>query len=250
MADATIIAAIGAGVASFLSPCVLPLLPGYLSLMSGYSVQELSTGKVSMRKVVLGTLLFVAGFTMVFVALGAGATSLSRFLLTNNRTFTVIAGFVVVAMGLFVALTAVWNPNFMMPFMKDRRIEVRPSRFGSFAPPIMGAAFAFGWTPCIGPFLAAAFTLGASSDTVGRGMVVLFFYSMGLGVPFLASALLMAKAFSFFNFVKRHITSINVASGVLLALFGLLMVTGRITDLSRWFSDLLINLGLDGLADV
>jgi cytochrome c-type biogenesis protein len=114
----------------------------------------------------------------------------------------------------------------------------------------MGAAFAFGWTPCIGPFLASALLLGASEDTVFQGMVVLFFYSLGLGIPFLLTSLLLAKAFSAFAWVKRYLTQITVVSGMLLALFGVLLVTGEITQLSAWFSDLLVRLGLEDLADV
>jgi cytochrome c-type biogenesis protein len=193
--------------------------------------------------------LFVLGFSLVFVVLfGAAASSLGRAL--SGHVFTVVAGWVIVVMGVFIVVTSVWNPRFLLPFMKDRRKEVRPSRLGVFAPPVMGMAFAFGWTPCIGPFLTAAIALGASEDTMGRGMLVLAFYSLGLGIPFLLSALLLAKAFSFFDGVKRFLTPISVASGLLLAGFGLLLVTGRIVDLNAWFSRLLVRLGLDGLADV
>lgn len=238
------------GAISFLSPCVLPLLPGYLSLMSGYTVQELAEGKASFRKVFVGTALFVLGFTAVFVSLGAIATSLGDFLRSNLNTFTRIAGFVVIAMGLFIAVTAIWNPRFLLPFMRERRVEVRPSRLGKFAPPVMGAAFAFGWTPCIGPVLGAIFSIAASEDTVGRGMFLLFMYSMGLGIPFLLAALAMTKAFSFFTWVRKYVRAINVASGLLLALFGVLMVTNKVVQLSSWFTELLVKLGLDGLAAI
>jgi cytochrome c-type biogenesis protein len=249
VADPTLLAAILAGAASFLSPCVLPLLPGYLSLMSGYSTRELAEGDVSMWRVARATGLFVLGFSLVFVVLfGAAASSLGRAL--SGHVFTVVAGWVIVVMGVFIVVTSVWNPRFLLPFMKDRRKEVRPSRLGVFAPPVMGMAFAFGWTPCIGPFLTAAIALGASEDTMGRGMLVLAFYSLGLGIPFLVSALLLAKAFSFFDGIKRFLTPISIASGLLLAGFGLLLVTGRIVDLNAWFSRLLVRLGLDGLADV
>ncbi|MGI9584882.1 MAG: cytochrome c biogenesis CcdA family protein [Acidimicrobiia bacterium] len=243
----SIIAALFAGAASFLSPCVLPLLPGYVSLMSGYDMQELAEGNVKMSRVVGRTGLFVLGFTSVFVALGATATSLSGFL--NQSIFTTIAGWAIIAMGLFIAVTAVWTPSFLLPVMKDRRVESSGARrLGMFGPPVMGAAFAFGWTPCIGPFLASALLLGANGDTVAEGMVVLFFYSVGLGVPFLLTSLLLAKAFSAFNWVKKYLTQITVVSGLMLAFFGVLMVTGRIVDLSAWFSDILISLGLEDLA--
>lgn len=245
----SIIAALFAGAASFISPCVLPLLPGYVSLMSGYDMNELSEGDVSMKRVVGRTGLFILGFTVVFVALGATATSLSSIL--SQNVFTVVAGWAIIAMGLFIAITAVWTPQWLLPVMKDRRVESSGARrLGVFGPPVMGAAFAFGWTPCIGPFLASALLLGASEDTVFQGMVVLFFYSLGLGIPFLLTSLLLAKAFSAFAWVKRYLTQITVVSGMLLALFGVLLVTGEITQLSAWFSDLLVRLGLEDLADV
>ena len=163
----------------------------------------------------------------------------------------VAAGWVIVAMGLFIAITAVWTPSWLLPMMKDRRIESSGARrLGLFGPPVMGAAFAFGWTPCIGPFLASALLLGANEETVGEGMLVLAFYAIGLGIPFLLTSLLLAKAFSAFNWVTRYLTQITVASGVLLAFFGVLLITGQITTLSAWFSDLLIRLGLEDLADV
>ncbi len=249
MDNVTLIAAVFAGAASFFSPCVLPLLPGYLSLMSGYSMQELASGEVSLWRVTRSTLLFVAGFSLVFVIVfGAAATTLGQTL--NGPGFRTASGIVIILMGLFIAVTAVWNPTFLLPLMRERRVEMKPSRFGSFAPPVMGAAFAFGWTPCVGPFLTAALTLGANSDTVGRGMVVLLFYSLGLGVPFLVSSVALAGAFSAFDRIKRYLTPITVASGVFLALFGVLLLTGRITDLNAWFSDLLIRLGLENLAEV
>ncbi len=247
--EASLIAALLAGAASFLSPCVLPLLPGYVSLMSGYDMAELSEGNVSMKRVVGRTGLFVLGFSTVFVGLGATATSLSGFL--NQSIFTTIAGWLIIAMGLFIAITAVWTPSWLLPVLKDRRMESSgASKLGLAGPPVMGAAFAFGWTPCIGPFLASALLLGANSDTVAEGMLVLLFYSIGLGIPFLLTSLLLAKAFSAFNWVKRYLTQITVVSGLMLAFFGYLMVSGQIVNLSAWFSDLLINLGLDGLAEV
>jgi cytochrome c-type biogenesis protein len=247
--DPTLIAAVFAGAASFLSPCVLPLLPGYLSLMSGYSTHQIAAGEVSMWRVVRATVLFIAGFSLVFVILFGGAASTLGRILQGN-VYTLIAGWVIIVMGIFIAVTAVWTPSFLLPFMKDRRVEVRPSRFGVWASPVMGMAFAFGWTPCIGPFLTAAIALGSDAETIGRGMLVLAFYSIGLGVPFLVAALLLAKAYRVFNGIKRYLTPISVVSGLLLAGFGLLMVTGHISDLNRWFSDLLVRLGLERLAEV
>lgn len=246
MTEVSIIAALLAGAASFVSPCVLPLLPGYIALISGYSLPELSEGNVSMKRVVGMTALFVFGFTAVFVALGATATSISSLL--NRSIFTSLAGWVIIVMGLFIAFTAVWTPSVLLPFMRERRIDPnKAQRFGYFGPPVMGAAFAFGWTPCIGPFLGSALLLGSQADTVGQGMLVLLFYSVGLGVPFLVTSLLLAKAFSAFNWFKRYITPITITSGLLLAAFGVMMVTGNIGRLSNFFFDVLEAVGLEGL---
>jgi cytochrome c-type biogenesis protein len=250
--DTSLVAAVLAGAASFLSPCVLPLLPGYLSLMSGYSTREIAEGSASMWKVSRATLLFVAGFTLVFVVLfGGAASSLGRLLQEN--VFTTIAGWVIIVMGLFIVVTAVWQPDFLLPVMKDRRKDVRPSKFGAFAPPVMGMAFAFGWTPCIGPFLGAAITLGLNAETsgdTGRAMLVLGFYSLGLGIPFLISSLLLAKSFSLVNGIKRYLTPISIFSGLLLAGFGVLMVTGNVNTLSSFFASVLRWLGLESLTTV
>lgn len=235
---------------SFVSPCVLPLLPGYMSLMSGYSAEELQTGQASLRRMFRVTSLFVLGFTLVFVALGATATSFGRFLLRNQSTTLIVAGWFVIGMGLFIAVTAVWNPRVLMPFLQERRLEVRPSRLGGWAPPLMGVAFGFGWTPCIGPVLASIFTIAAAQDTVYQGMVLLFFYSLGLGVPFLLTSIGMTKAFGAFTALRRWLRPINVASGLLLAVFGVLMVTGQLTALSRWFTELLESIGLDSLSTI
>ncbi len=246
----SLLVAFAFGALSFVSPCVLPLLPGYLSLMSGYSAADLQEGKASTGRMIRVTLLFIGGFTAVFVALGAGATSFGSFLLRNQVEALRIAGWVVIAMGLFIAISAVWNPQLLMPLMRERRVDVRPSKLGPWAPPVMGAAFGFGWTPCIGPVLAAIFTLSATQDTVGQGMLLLFAYSMGLGIPFLAASIGMSKAFTTFGWFKRHLRTINAASGVLLASFGVLMITGRLTDLSRWAIDFLDSVGLESISTI
>lgn len=239
IASVNIVAAFVFGALSFLSPCVLPLLPGYLSMMSGYSAADLAEGKASTRRMLRVTLLFVLGFTIVFVALGATATGLGRTLLRNQDAITTWAGWIVVAFGVFIAVSALWNPRLLMPFVRERRLEVRPSQLGAWAPPVMGVAFGFGWTPCIGPTLAAILTVAGTQDTVAEGMVLLFVYSMGLGVPFVLAGLGMTKAYGSFGWFKRHFTVITVTSGVLLAVFGVLMVTGKLVELNRWFQEIL-----------
>jgi len=234
----SLLAAFGFGALSFLSPCVLPLLPGYLSMMSGYSAADLGEGKASTRRMLRVTLLFVAGFTVVFVLLGAAATTLGRALLRNQQAFTKGAGWFVVAMGLFLAITAVLAPRFMLPLMRERRIEVKPSRLGGWAPPLMGVAFGFGWTPCIGPTLGSILALtavGREGTTVAAGMVLLGTFSLGIGLPFVLAGLGMGLAIRLFARFRRYLRPITVVSGLLLAGFGVLMVTGRLLDLNRWF---------------
>ncbi|HEX5631022.1 MAG TPA: cytochrome c biogenesis protein CcdA [Acidimicrobiia bacterium] len=239
IAGVNIVAAFVFGALSFLSPCVLPLLPGYLSMMSGYSASELSTGQAAMGRMLRVTLLFVAGFTIVFVILGATATSIGRSLLRESGTITTIAGWVIIGFGLFIAVSAIWNPRLLGPLMREKRLEVRPSRLGGWAPPVMGVAFGFGWTPCIGPTLGAILTVAGTQETVAEGMFLLFVYSMGLGVPFVLSGIGMTRAYAAFGWFKRHFKVITATSGLLLAFFGVLMVTGRLVDLNQWFQRVL-----------
>ena len=186
----------------------------------------------------------------MFVALGASATAFGNWLLRNQNQALQIAGWVVIAMGIFIAVSAVSNSKLLMPLMRERRMEVRPSKLGAWAPPVMGVAFGFGWTPCIGPVLAAIFTLSAAQDTLFEGMALLFAYSMGLGIPFLAASVGMTKAFSTFGWFKRHLRTINAASGVLLAGFGVLMITGGLADLSRWAIDFMDTIGLRRISNI
>lgn len=235
IASVNVFAAFFFGTLSFLSPCVLPLLPGYLSMMSGYSAAEFSEGSVSTVRMLRVTALFVLGFTAVFVALGAGATSLGEWLRLNENDLSRIAGWLVIVFGLFIVVSAAWNPTWLMPFMRERRIDVRPSRLGMWAPPVMGAAFGFGWTPCIGPTLGAILTTASVQETVYQGMFLLFVFSLGLGVPFVVAGIGINKAYGALGWIRRHFRPITVVSGALLALFGVLMVTGRLIELNGWF---------------
>lgn len=284
------------GALSFISPCVLPLLPGYLSLMSGYSVSDLQEGRAGTLRMLRATLLFVAGFTAVFMAAGAGATALGGFLVRNQRLTSRISGWLIIIFGaIIVALalsaTGMGNRKVMrrrsetedetvvhssegesvkpvavslrsksvgdrlrtlstgLAFLaRERRLEVRPSRLGGWAPPVMGMAFGFGWTPCIGPVLGAILTLAAAQETVGRGIWLLFIYSMGLGIPFVLAGIGLTKLYSGIRALHKYLLPINIASGLLMIGFGVLFVTGRITVLSGWISDFLIRIGLEWLA--
>lgn len=227
-----LVIAFGAGVISFISPCVLPLLPGYLSMMSGYSATQLDQGEASPRRMTWVILLFIGGFTLVFAALGAGATAISDLLRQNLNTLTRIAGLVIVGFGVLIVAMAVSNRGFLAVLSQERKVHVRPSKMGRLAPPVMGAAFAFGWTPCIGPVLTVILLTAATQETVGQGILLLVTYSIGLGVPFLLAGL---GLFKMFGKLKPYLRPINIASGALLALFGVVMATGSLGDISSWF---------------
>ena len=225
------VVAFGGGMLSFLSPCVLPLVPGYLSLMSGLSAAELAEpDRGTQRHVLRATLLFVAGFTVVFTALFAAASGLGQLLIEHQRGLNQIAGVITIVMGLVIA-------GFVSPrvIQQERRLHVSPSRLGAFAPPVMGMAFAFGWTPCIGPVLAAVLPLAAAQGTLARGVGMLVFYSLGLGVPFIAAGLALGRLTTVFDWVKRHFRVINLVAGLLLVAFGVLLLTSNVTWLSGWF---------------
>jgi cytochrome c-type biogenesis protein len=238
-----LIVAFGAGALSFLSPCVLPLVPGYLSLMSGVKASELSVAtRAEQRTLLRSTLLFVAGFTAVFVALGASASTVGTALHTHQIGLNRVAGGMVILMGLFLA--GLVAPRMLQ---QERRFHVSPAALGSWAPPVMGMAFAFGWTPCIGPTLAVVYSLATAQGTLGRGVLLLLFYSLGLGVPFVAAGLAFGRLTGVFGWVKANFRAINLVSGLLLAAFGILMVTNRVSVLSHGVTDVLDWLGLKRL---
>ena len=227
-----LVVAFGAGVISFVSPCVLPLLPGYLSMMSGYSAAQLEQGEVSTGRMTRVILLFILGFTVVFAALGAAATGFGQFLRDNLDALTRVAGVVIIVFGLLMVAMAVSNRGFLSTMSQERRVHVRPSRLGKWAPPVMGAAFAFGWSPCIGPVLTVILATASVQETLGQGILLLVSYSLGLGVPFLLAGLGLFKVF---GRLKPYLRPINIVSGALLALFGLVMVTGNLFRISTWF---------------
>ncbi|HET9443269.1 MAG TPA: cytochrome c biogenesis protein CcdA [Acidimicrobiales bacterium] len=238
-----LVVAFAAGMLSFLSPCVLPLVPGYLSLMSGVGTADLAVAtKTDTRRLLRSTLLFVGGFTVVFVALGAGASAIGRLLNDHQVGLNQLAGAVVIVMGL--AMAGVVSPRFMQ---RERRVQVSPSKLGSFAAPVMGMAFAFGWTPCLGPVLASVLSLATAEATLGRGVALLLAYSLGLGVPFVLTGVAFGRMTGALDWVKRRARVINLVSGLLLAGFGYLLLTNRLTDMSRELVELMDGIGLGWL---
>lgn len=232
--------AFGGGIIAFLSPCVLPLVPGYLGLMSGYSIADLQSGEAKRGRMLRVTGLFVLGFTLVFVALGAGATQISRFLISNQSVTGRIAGIVVIGFAVLMVGAAFTNKGLFGFFARERRMDVRPSKLGAWAPPVMGVAFGFGWTACIGPILAGVLTVAGTRETVGQGMFLLFVFAMGLGVPFILTGLGLSRAMSAMKSFRSWMRPVNIASGVLMLAFGVLLLTGNVTRLSSFFVDIFL----------
>lgn len=224
--------AFGGGVVAFVSPCVLPMLPGYLGLMSGYSVAGLQAGEASRARMLRVTTLFVLGFTVVFVATGALATQVAQFLNRNQTVTNRVAGVFVVAFGVAMIGMAYTNRGIFGILSRERRLEVRPSRLGAWAPPVMGVAFGFGWSPCIGTILGGVLFVASTRGTIAEGMLLLLVFSLGLGVPFILAGLGLSKAFATFGAIRRWIRPINVTAGTLMAAFGVLLLTGNVTRLS------------------
>ena len=242
-ANTNVIVAFGAGMLSFLSPCVLPLVPGYLSMMSGVSTSQLAVAtKADTRVLLRSTLLFVLGFTLVFMALGASASALGAAMQAHKRVLDQISGVIVILMGLILA--GVVTPAFLQ---QERRFHVSPSRLGIWAPPVMGMAFAFGWTPCIGVQLGAILGMASYSGTLSQGVLLLMVYSLGLGVPFVAAGLAFGRLAGTFDWVKRHFRVINVVSGAFLVLFGFVLLTNSVPNWSSHISTWMRDLGLDRL---
>ena len=239
-----LVAAFGGGLISFLSPCVLPMVPGYLSLMSGVRRPEEASSGDRLR-LFRATLLFVVGFTVVFVALGASASAVGNALREHQRALERAAGVLIIAMGLF--LTGVWAP---MTLMAERRLHVLPSRLGPWAAPVMGMAFALGWSPCIGPILGGVLTIAGTEGEVARGVALLTSYSLGLAVPFVISALALDRIEGALSFFKRHARGINLFAGIVLAGFGVLLITHRVGWVSNRVIDVMEKLHLGKLTQI
>ena len=226
------IAAFLAGLISFLSPCVLPLVPGYVSLISGAGVEELKKQEASLfGKVMLNSAAFIVGFSIVFVSLGALATEVSQILGRYRSLLAQVAGVVIILFGLH--LTGVFKIKALYTDARLHQVKGGNTVFGAF---IIGFAFAFGWTPCVGPILAGILTLAAAQGTVVKAIFLLAIYSLGLGVPFLLTSLGIERFLKFYGRFKFHMHVVEVASGVLLILLGALLVFGRFTLLSSYLS--------------
>ena len=224
------LAAFLAGVISFLSPCVLPLVPGYVSLISGASVETLQDADSKLlRSVLVNSLTFILGFSVVFISLGAVATGVGQITHRYHRELEIIAGLVVFVFGLH--LTGLLKINALYADKRLHGIKGSASPIGAF---LVGFAFAFGWTPCIGPILSVILVMAGSQDTVMKGIVLLAVYSLGLAVPFLLTSLGVNRFLAFYSRFRRHLHTVEVISGVFLIIFGLLIATNNFTRLSGY----------------
>ena len=226
------IAAFVAGLLSFLSPCVLPLVPGYVSLISGAGVEELQSQETRLfRKVMLNSVAFIMGFSVVFITLGAISTEVGQLLARYKSILSQVAGVVIILFGLH--LTGVFRINALYADKRLHNVKGSSTVFGAF---VIGFAFAFGWTPCVGPILAVILGFAAEQDSVAKGILLLTIYSLGLAVPFLLTSLLMERFLKFYSRFRTHMHALEVASGALLVALGVLLLIGRFSMLSRYFS--------------
>ncbi len=220
--------ALVAGLVSFFSPCVIPLLPGYLSYATGLSGADLASGQAEVRRgrMLLGSLLFVLGFTVVFVALGTLSGAVGAWLVTWRRTLTVVLGVLTIVLGLAFA-------GLVPALQRDWRVHKVPA-VGLAAAPVLGFLFGLGWTPCIGPTLAAITTLSLNEATAGRGALLSAVYAVGLGVPFVVAGLAYRRALGAFGVIRRHQAWVTRAGGLMLVTVGLLLVTGMWDQAVTW----------------
>ena len=243
MANVSIVAALLAGMLSFLSPCVLPLVPPYLVYLTGTSLERFADAKTKPqagRQTIAAALLFVLGFSTVFVALGAGASVIGAVLRAYSGELAIVAGIAIGIMGLhFLGVTPIaW-------LMREKRLEVAKP-VGLWGAYLMGLAFAFGWTPCIGPILAAILAVAASEATVAKGAGMLAIYSLGLGVPFIVAALAVEPFAAFLARFRKSLGLVEKAMGVLLVLTGIAFLTGAVSQASYWLLDTVPMLGKIG----
>ena len=241
-ADTTILAAFAIGFVSFISPCVLPLVPGYLSAISGSSIAEIRAGEKRLSRILLPALIFCLSFTVMFVALGMTATGIGSTLRDHQQTLNTIAGLMIVLLGIFFMATP-----FVTRLNKDWHPDALISRAGAGGPVIAGLAVAIAWTPCVGPTLAAILAAASTADSVGHGGLLLFFYSLGLAIPFLLMAMAFDKATVAFSWLRDRYLVITFISGAILILMGILILSGELTRLNVEAQQLLNSLGLDFL---
>ena len=231
--NVTLLAAFAAGFLSFVSPCVLPLIPGYISFVSGVSVEEMRGEAIarvgSRRQVFVASLAFVLGFSIVFVALGASASAIGKFLFARLPLLSRIAGVLLIIFGLHTmgAFRLAWLDQ-------EKRMHTQRKPAGPLGALLVGVAFAFGWTPCIGPILGGILAIAGSRQRIGEGVLLLAVYSLGLGIPFLLTSLAIDRFFAAAKRIRQHYHAIELTSGALLIAIGVLILTGQLTLIVRY----------------
>jgi cytochrome c-type biogenesis protein len=237
MENVTLLAAFAAGFLSFVSPCVLPLIPGYVSFVSGVSLDEMRGGAGSSpsaavrRRTFVTSLAFVLGFSLVFISLGASATAIGQMVMSRLSLLDKIGGAVIVLFGLHTM--GVFRIGWLY---QEKRLQTTKKPASLFGAMLVGVAFAFGWTPCIGPILAAILFVAGAQETVRQGIILLAIYSAGLAIPFIATSLAINHFFSAFARIRRHYKTIEVTSGALLIVIGVLIFTGRLTIIAQYLT--------------
>ena len=238
-----VVGALFAGLVSFLSPCVLPLVPGYVSVVTGVSVQDLDN--VRWQRVIGPSLLFIAAFSAIFIMLGLGATAVGSVLRENQRLLNQIAGVLIGLMGVFFVATL-----FITKLNAEFRVDGLMEKAGSGGPIVAGAAFAIAWTPCSGPTLGAILTLAGTSESASTGAILLGAYSAGLAIPFLLTSISFSRMTTMFSVVKRHYRTIMATGGVILIVMGVLVYTGEIIKLNIEAQQFLDQFGLNFFSEV
>src|SRR6185436_4010485 len=234
MDNVTFLTAFAAGLISFLSPCVLPLVPGYISIISGFSLDQLKDEqqKSTLRRTLLiNSAIFILGFSITFMAEGASASWIGQVVASRMRLLYRLAGLIIIVFG--VHLLGIVKINFLY---RDKRFHNVAKPRGAVGALVLGLAFAFGWTPCIGPILAGILTMASTKETVSQGVLLLAVYSMGLGIPFLLTSLGLNQFLAFYGRFKRHFRAVEMASGGLVIAVGVLILTNNLSRLAAWFT--------------
>jgi cytochrome c-type biogenesis protein len=246
--DLYFLTAFGAGVISFLSPCVLPIVPGYLSFVTGMSYGELQEARGrALTRIAINTGMFVLGFTVVFVLLGLITTAAGQAIFDNQTTLTRIAGVLVMLMAAYLAASQIVTSPVLA---RELRFHPHLERVGPAAAPIAGAAFGLAWTPCIGPVLGSILGFAAQGDDLWRAGLLLVAYSAGLGFSFLLVGLTFGRLTTPLAFVRRHSRAITLATAAMLGVFGVILITDSLPDVTARLADLMRSLGLDGLVNI
>ena len=227
--------AFGAGLISFLSPCVLPLIPGYISYISGESLGDIVEKQ---KKIILKTILFTIGFSLVFISFGATASLIGNLLLEYSNLLRITAGIIIIIFSL--QLIGILNLNFLN---REKRFQTKNYSNNLFFPIVVGAAFGFGWTPCIGPVLGSILTIAAVESSIGKGIILLSFYSLGLAIPFILSGYGISKFLAFSKNFRKNIKVVSVTGGVILLITGILILTNKLQALGYFILEAVPILG-------